>query len=104
MYKIIEETQKITDAYLRGFGFDEESIATLVAKSKVDLEKQLSQLEILLNTKPQDMDAINDTLHALKGLLFQVGSHQVGEKVNEIRSDINSDEALNKIKELLFYQ
>jgi hypothetical protein len=44
---------------------------------------------------------INNVLHALKGLLFQLGNHAVVDKLNEVKSQNESDTKLKEIALLL---
>lgn len=101
MEKLITESEVIAFDYLKAFGFSDEQVASLIAQGKKDLEKELSKLEILIDSDDLSYDDINDVLHALKGLLFQLGNHNLAEQLNEIRSDLQSKNALEEIRSLL---
>ena len=103
MYKLIEETKMKGYNYLNGFGFDEDSIQELLRQGEQDLLREMTKLELILNSETMDVGALNNRLHALKGLLFQIGNHEVAEKINEIRSDIKSKNIHKELSTLLFY-
>jgi len=102
MNKIITNTEKIANKYLKDFGFEDTQIVSLLTQARLDLTKELKNLEPLLNTKELDFTAINDSLHALKGLLFNLGNHEVAEQLNDIRSDIREQSVIDELQELLF--
>ncbi len=101
MEKIISETEVIAFDYLKAFGFTEEQVNTLVLQGKKDLYKELIKLKTLIYADPVSYDDINNVLHALKGLLFQLGNHDLAEKLNEIRSDLQNKTTLEEIALLL---
>ena len=102
MQKIIDETEVIAYNHLKAFGFKEEQITPLIIQSKKDLKKNLSQLKILLQTETISLDAINNTLHALKGLFFNLGHHTLAEALNDTISQCESETILKEISQLLF--
>ena len=101
MEKIISETEVIAFDYLKAFGFTEEQVNTLVLQGKKDLYKELIKLKTLIYADTVSYDDINNILHALKGLLFQLGNHDLAEKLNEIRSDLQNKTTLEEIALLL---
>ncbi len=103
MKNIIKETEIITHEYLQGFGFSEDQISSLVIQGKKDLHKELTKLEtMLVDTDTVTLDELNNVLHALKGLLFQMGNHDLAKKFNEIRSNDEQKVVLRELSELLF--
>ena len=102
MKKIISETEVIAYDHLKAFGFAEEQVIPLVYRAKKDLQENLTKLEILLYEDTISIDDINNVLHALKGLLFNLGNHELAEKLNEIRSHFESKASLEEISQLLF--
>ena len=102
MKNIISKTEVIAYNYLKDFGFNEEQISSLIVQGRKDLYKELTKLETLLDADTVSLDDINNVLHALKGLLFQLGNHNVAEKLNEIRSYHERKIILKEISELLF--
>lgn len=101
MEKIISETEVIAFDYLKAFGFADEQVNTLIIQGKKDLRKELTKLQTLLHAEVVSYDDINNILHALKGLLFQLGNHNVADQLGEIRSQLDSETALKKIVLLL---
>ena len=102
MKNIIKETEAIAYGYLKEFGFKDEQITPLVTMGKRDLNKELSKLKDLLADDVVVIDDVNNVLHALKGLLFQLGNHTLADQLNEIRSQLDSKVALKEISEVLF--
>jgi len=102
MSKIISETEVIAYDYLKAFGFKDEQIAPLIVQAKKDLIKTLAQLESALHAEDVSLEDINDGLHALKGLLFHLGNHELAEKLNEIRSHLDSEAAIKEVSQVLF--
>ncbi|RRS30897.1 MAG: hypothetical protein P794_05180 [Epsilonproteobacteria bacterium (ex Lamellibrachia satsuma)] len=102
MKKTISETEAIAYNYLKAFGFPEEQITPLVDQAKKDLQENLTRLETLLHEDKVSIDEVNSVLHALKGLLFNLGNHALAEKLNEIRSHPESEATLEEISRLLF--
>jgi len=102
MKKIISETEVIAYDHLKTFGFSEEQVIPLIDRAKKDLHENLTKLEILLHEDTISIDDINNVLHALKGLLFNLGNHELAEKLNEIRSHLESKVSLKEISQLFF--
>ena len=88
--------------HLKVFGFSEEQITPLVDRAKKDMQENLMKLEILLHEDTISIDEIDNVLHALKGLLFNLGNHELAEKLNERRLHLESEAALKEISQLLF--
>ncbi len=101
MEKLISDTEVIAFEYLKAFGFSEEQINPLVAQGKKDLYGELTKLKTLLDADNISIEDINNVLHALKGLLFQLGNHDVADQLNEIRSHLDSEATLKEIVQLL---
>ena len=99
---MIKETEKMGIAYLKAFGFSDEQVNPLVEIGIKDINNTLSKIEILLEETHPSIEELNNLLHALKGLLFQMGNTALGEKINEMRSHLSEDDIL-EIKELLFF-
>lgn len=102
MKNIIDDTVVISYSYLKAFGFKDEQISLLIEVGKKDLHNELSKLKVLMDADTISLEDINNVLHALKGLLFQLGNHELAEKLNEIRSNLDSKVSLEEISKLLF--
>ncbi len=102
MKTIIDETEAMAFDYFKAFGFDEEQINMLIIQGKKDLVINLDKLKLLLQEDEISTEDVSNVLHALKGLLFQLGNHEIAEKLNESRSDLENKETLEEVKELLF--
>jgi len=101
MKKIISETEVIAYDHLKAFGFEDEQITPLIDRAKKDLHENLTKLERLLDEDTISLEDVSNVLHALKGLLFQLGNHDVAEKLNDSRSHLDNKETLEEIVQLL---
>ncbi len=101
MEKIISETEVLAVESLRAFGFTDDQVNPLVTQGKKDLRMALTKLQLLLKTDTIDYDEISNVLHALKGLLFQLGNHDVADKLTESRSQLKNENTLKEIVLLL---
>lgn len=101
MQRLIDETIAIASKNFQGFGFDEEQIDSLLEAGKRDLAKELKVLQTLLEKEPVELDTLNLSLHALKGLLLNMGNTAIAEMFTELRQGKMDDKALSEIKLLL---
>ncbi len=101
MHNIIDETEKTARSYFSAFGFADAQISALIATGKKDLRNKLSELETLLDAPETTTEELNSVLHALKGLLFQLGNKATGEQINEIRSHLDDKNAREEIRRIL---
>ena len=101
MDELINETVKISRKYFKGFAFEDEQIALLLESGKRDLTKELTKLKKLLESEQIDIDAVNRSTHALKGLFLTMGNNSIGEKLNELRKENENERIIIEIKKLL---
>jgi len=101
MEKLLNETMDIALSHFNEFGFESEQIASLLTSGKRDLIKELSKLQKLLDIEPINIDAVNLSLHALKGLFLTMGNTIVADKLNELRQENDNTYIVNEIKVLL---
>lgn len=99
--KLINETTEIARKHFQAFGFEDEQITSLLAAGQRDLTKELGKLQALLESDKIDIDVINLSLHALKGLFLNMGNIAVAEKLNELRQEGSTAERLAEIRALL---
>jgi len=71
---IIERTETIAVAYLTGLGFGEEQVAPLMTQARKDLETEFARLDALRHAPDPDPEGLDRSLHAIKGLLFNLGT------------------------------
>ena len=100
MEELIEETKRIAQARFQTFGFGEAQIEQLLASGERDLKKELAHLRELLMQEPCDLDAINRSLHALKGLVLNMGNDDAAEKLSELRGSEDPQEKIETLKRL----
>jgi len=101
MKKLLDDVEKIAYESLSAFGFEEEDVLKLVKQAKKDLIINLDKLKVQLNSNPIDKNELSSVLHAIKGLLYQMGDHSRAEQIDEIREDIDSNESVRDIEKLL---
>ena len=102
MKNLINETMEIASHHFKNFGFEEEQIEPLLASGKRDLTKELNKLqELLLQKEVIEIDKINLSVHAMKGLFLTMGNVTVGEKLSEIHNKSEDTRIINEIKGLL---
>ena len=87
MEKLIEETIKNANQYFLGLGFQEDQIGALLESGKRDLTEEMTKLSNLLKEEEVNIDTINLSLHALKGLFLMMGNTQIADKLNDLRQE-----------------
>lgn len=101
MQNLINETMEIASQHFKNFGFEDEQIEPLLASGKRDLTKELNKLQELLQKEIIEIDKINLSVHAMKGLFLTMGNATVGEKLSEIHNKSEDTRIINEIKTLL---
>ncbi len=101
MEELINETLRIASEKFLTFGFKEEQIEQLLASGKRDLGKELEKLKALVEEEPADIEKINKTLHALKGLFYNMGNTDAGDRMSDLRNEDEAEKEIETIKTLL---
>jgi hypothetical protein len=101
MQKIIDKTEKIAIEYLTGMGFGEEQVVPLINQAKKDLETEFARLESIQNSPSPEAEALDRSLHALKGLLFNLGNHDLAKKLEAIRAEHDVTRMLSDLDRVL---
>lgn len=101
MDDLISETMEISRNYFKGFAFEDDQIASLLESGKRDLTKELTKLQKLFESELIDIEAVNLSLHALKGLFLTMGNNFMGERMNELRQENENEHVITEIKKLL---
>ncbi|HEY9190587.1 MAG TPA: hypothetical protein VIM88_06940 [Sulfurovum sp.] len=101
MDDLINETVEISREYFKGFAFEDEQIASLLESGKRDLQKELAKLQTLFESERIDMDAVNLSIHALKGLFLTMGNTSMGEQLSELRQENETERMITETKKLL---
>jgi len=101
MERLISETLKIAQEKFKAFGFKEEQIGQLLDSGRRDLEKEITKLSQLITSEHIDIEQINNSLHALKGLLYNMGNTDAGDIMIDLKNNIDSQESISKIKTLI---
>jgi hypothetical protein len=99
MKQIVNRTKDIAYDYLGAFGFESDKIDTTVSKGLIELESAFERLRGLADEN-FDFDAIDNALHTIKGILFQLGNGEDGNLVDSLRGEITASNHKEKILEL----
>jgi hypothetical protein len=98
---IIERTETIAVAYLTGLGFGEEQVAPLMTQARKDLETEFARLDALRHAPDPDPEGLDRSLHAIKGLLFNLGNHALAERLEAIRREGEVSQMLAELDTVL---
>jgi hypothetical protein len=101
MQSIIDKTEIIAVEYLSGLGFGREQIAPLLAQARKDREEEFARLEMLRSEPAPDPEALDRVLHAIKGLLFNLGNHDLAEKLEALRHEEDLQRMLPELDRVL---
>ena len=101
MEKVINETVEIARKHFKKFGFEDEQIVSLLESGKRDLTKELTKLQKLIEKELIEIDTINLSLHALKGLFLTMGNIAVADTLDDLRQESTDTLIIRKIKKLL---
>jgi hypothetical protein len=101
MGRFIEESLNIAAEKFKKFGFSDIQIEQLLASGKRDLEGEVAKLEILLEDETPDIEKINKILHALKGLLYNMGNTEAGDKMADLKEGTGRPEQIEMIRNIL---
>ncbi|MCF6206792.1 MAG: hypothetical protein L3J47_07885 [Sulfurovum sp.] len=101
MGSLVEESLKIADERFKAFGFSDTQREQLLVSAKRDLESEVAKLRELLALETTDLERINQSLHAIKGLLYNMGNTEAGDRFNDLRNDTAKEEQIQKIEMLL---
>ena len=99
--KLIDESLMIARKNFQGFGFEDAQIEPLLEAGKRDLTRELNTLHNLLNSEPIEVETLNLSLHALKGLLLNMGNMPLADRFNELQSGEETRQVIEDIKALL---
>jgi len=101
MERFIDETLQIAQKKFSAFGFKEEQITKLLDSGRKDLEKETAKLRSLIEEENVSIDQLNQSLHALKGLLYNMGNTAAGDVMSDIRSCADIAVLVEKVKKVL---
>ena len=101
MEKLIGETLQIAKEKFSAFGFTDPQINKLLESGRNDLEKEITKLTILIENRDPDIKQINQSLHALKGLLYNMGNTVAGDIMNDLKNDTDTPERISKILQVI---
>ena len=102
MSGLVEKSLDIAEEKFKNFGFSDVHITQLLSSAKRDLEGEIVKLEEALNSQEPDIEKINHMLHALKGLLYNMGNIEAGDTMTELKNDSTVSEKIEKIRRTLY--
>ncbi|GEM_PF-3075784 len=85
MYQLTAKTVETAGDFYRMQGLSEEQISLLVSLGEQNLDSELEKLDGLLKQSELQREEIDTILHALKGLLTNMGNVQAVAYITEIR-------------------
>jgi hypothetical protein len=94
--RIADRTREIAYEYLGAFGFERGKIVSTISKGLQELEVAFERLRNLCDEE-FDAEAVDRTLHTIKGLLFQFGNGEDGARVERLRGEITAADCKEKI-------
>lgn len=101
MSRLIDDILLNAKSYFRGFGFDDGDIEYLLQKGRRDLEMLVQEVNSILESNPVDMELLDKKLHALKGVIMQLGSSDIAMKINQMRDALNNQDTIDNLKEII---
>lgn len=101
MENLISDSLECARKHFEAYELTEEEMASLLAVGERDLRQELVKLSAILNAKPIDMEHLNLSSHAVKGLLLNMGNKEAALKFTELREEDGYENAITQIKRLL---
>jgi hypothetical protein len=101
MEKLIDETLEIAHKYFIDLGFKDDQVTPLLASGKRDITNELNKLKELLEEDKIEIDVLNLSLHALKGLFLMMGNIIIADKLNELRQENEMQNNIIEIQKVL---
>jgi hypothetical protein len=102
MENLVQISLMIARKKMQGMGFNDEQIDRLLETGKRDLENEFAKLKSLIESDEDNAEAINQSLHALKGLLLNLGNEKLAARFIELRSNESLEEKKRQLMQLLF--
>ena len=99
--QLIDTTVLIARKKMKGIGFSDEQIEQLLATGRRDLENEFERLRRLIEEGSDDT-SLNQSLHALKGLLLNMGNESLASKFIELRANEDIEQKRNYLRQMLF--
>lgn len=102
MQHFIYKTEKIAYDYFRAFSFEELAIEKLLEIGIKDVSNDLIELKHIIEAESLCKEALHHTLHSLKGVLSQLGNHQIIKQIEAIEACASHKEIHQKTLCLFF--
>ncbi|WP_416768365.1 hypothetical protein ACM66T_08755 [Sulfurimonas sp. ST-25] len=101
MEQLITETLGYARDHFTAFGLETAQVDALLVAGERDLRKELLQLKALAEAVPMDNDKVAQSLHALKGLLMNMGNNSAGQVFAELETAFKATREVAGILALL---
>jgi len=101
MENLIQITLMIARKKMKSFGFDDEQVKQLLASGERDLKTEFARLASLLEG-PSTPEELNKSLHALKGLLLNMGNEKLAERLIELKEFDDFEGKKKQLRALIF--
>jgi len=100
MSAFIDDTLQIAQNKFKSFGFKDEQIEQLLTSGRKDLVSEFDKLKVILIQDEIDIKLLNDSLHALKGLLLNMGNDTLANNLIELKNNQNIQDKIDNIKSI----
>ncbi|MHC3995477.1 hypothetical protein ACXWTF_11665 [Thiomicrolovo sp. ZZH C-3] len=101
MEQLITETLGYARTHFTAFGLEAAQVDALIAAGERDLRKELLQLKTLAAALPVNDEKVAQSLHALKGLLMNMGNNNAGRQFAELEATFKKTGEVAGILKLL---
>ena len=100
MSTFIEVTIEIAKQKFKSFGFKDAQVEQLLVSGERDLMNEFDRLQDILSEDEVDITGLNNSLHALKGLLLNMGNESLANNLIELKNNQNSQQKIDEIKSI----
>ncbi|WP_345984711.1 hypothetical protein WCX49_08720 [Sulfurimonas sp. HSL-1656] len=101
MEQLITDTLATARTHFAAFGLDAAQVDALLEAGTRDLRKELLQLKALVAVVPPDAERVAHSLHALKGLVMNMGNNDAGRVFAVLEETFRSSGEVSGVRALL---
>jgi hypothetical protein len=102
MHHFIHKTEQLAYTYFKAFSFQDTVIKELLEIAIKEVKYELKKVEELIEAEYLDKEALHSSFHALKGVLSQLGNHEIIRQIEAIETS-SSDEEIHQKSLCLFF-
>ncbi len=100
MDSLIGKSLNIARAKFEKFGFSPDQTEQLLASGERDLRSETAHLKSLISSESLDTHKIDKSIHAIKGILLNMGNEKDAENMRELENE-NIDEKIDALRKIL---